>query len=76
MRNNEGFPRRLQRLRESRGMSRRILSELCGLSTNLIAVYERGECDPTATSLIAIADYFGVTVDYLLCRETRTEKTE
>ena len=62
------FERRLQWLREKRGISRRVLSELCGLNCNQIARYERGEQSPNAASLLALADFFCVTVDYLLCR--------
>ena len=62
------FAERLQWLREKRGISRRVLSELCGLSKNMIARYERGDRSPNPDALIALADYFDVSVDYLLCR--------
>lgn len=64
----EAFPQRLQRLRERKRISRRVLSELCGLSKNMIAIYERGEMEPTASAVVQIADYFGVSTDYLLGR--------
>lgn len=63
------FPRKLQYLRERRGISRHVLSELCGLSKNMIARYERGEQEPTMASLVALADFFEVSVDYLICRK-------
>ena len=63
------FGRRLQQLRERRRISRRVLAELCGLSRNMVGRYERGETEPTGRSLEAIADYFGVSVDWLLGRE-------
>ena len=63
------FAKRLQKLREKRGISRYVLSELCGLNKNQIARYERGERAPTADALCALAEYFGVTVDFLLCRD-------
>jgi transcriptional regulator with XRE-family HTH domain len=66
---NETFPKRLQRLREKRGVSRRVLSELCGLHDKAVVRFERGERKPSPDALCALADYFGVTVDYLLCRE-------
>lgn len=62
------FAERLQWMREKRKISRRVLSELCGLNKNTIARYERGENEPTLASLVALADFFGVSVDYLLCR--------
>lgn len=60
---DEGFPNRLQTMREKRGISRRILSECCGLSKNSIGRYERGEKEPKASALKSIADFFGVSMD-------------
>lgn len=65
---NETFSVRLRRLRERKGLSRRALSELCGLSKNMIAVYERGEADPSTETICRMADLFGVSADYLLGR--------
>lgn len=62
---NEGFCRRLQHLRERRRVKRGIMSELCGLDHNAVAMYERGERIPTAQALEAMADYLGVSMDYL-----------
>lgn len=62
------FPDRLRRLREREGMSRLVLSQLCGLPDGSIRRYERGETKPNVESLIAIADYFHVSTDYLLGR--------
>ena len=62
------FSKRLQKLREREGKSRVVLSQLCGLPDSSIRRYERGEAQPTMSSLIAIADYFHVSVDYLLGR--------
>ena len=60
------FSQQLQRLRVRRGLSCKTLGELCGLSKNTIALYERGERRPTVEALAAIADFFNVTVDQLL----------
>lgn len=60
------FPKRLQQLRERRRISRRVLSELCGLSKNMIARYERGEQEPTIGAVIILANELGVSTDYLL----------
>lgn len=60
------FRHRLQRLREKKQISRIVLSELCGLSPDAIRRYEKGECEPTLKSLVAIADFFEVSVDYLV----------
>ncbi|MBR7149477.1 MAG: helix-turn-helix transcriptional regulator [Oscillospiraceae bacterium] len=63
------FAKRLQNLREKRRISRCVLSELCGLSKNQISRYERGEQMPNADALCALAEFFGVSTDYLLCRD-------
>ena len=60
------FRQRLQRLREKRQISRKVLSELCGLSSDAIRRYERGEAEPNLKSLVLIADFFEVSTDYLL----------
>lgn len=63
------FPTRLRKLRERERMDRKKLGECCGLSKNMIGLYERGEREPTASALEKIADFFDVTTDYLLGRE-------
>lgn len=68
-RENEVFKQRLQQLRERKRISRRVLSELCGLSPDSVRRYERGEDEPRLTALKALADFFEVSVDYLIGRE-------
>ena len=63
------FRNRLRHLRERKRISRRVLSELCGLGSDAIRRYERGEAEPTLHSLVAIAEFFGVSLDYLVGRE-------
>lgn len=63
---------RLQKLRENKRplRSRRVTSELIGLSKNALQRYERGEAIPSADALVQIADYYCVSTDYLLGRTT------
>lgn len=61
----EQFPERLRKLRERRRISRRVLSELCGLSKNMVALYERGERVPDIETAALLADFFGITLDDL-----------
>lgn len=62
---------RLRMLRERKRplLSRRVTSELIGLHHDALRRYERGERIPEADALLKIADYYGVSVDYLLGRE-------
>lgn len=62
------FPQLLQQLRRRRKLSKRRLSELCGLSPGVISLYESGKVIPSATSLIALADFFECSADLLLGR--------
>lgn len=62
------FPMRLRKLREEKRMKRYILSQRCGLHTDAVRRYERGEAEPDLVSLIAIADFFEVSLDYLTGR--------
>ena len=68
----EEFAIRLQHLRESKKplRSRKVTSELCGLPSDAIRRYERGEAEPTLSSLLLIADYFEVSLDELTGRGT------
>lgn len=65
----EEFAKRLQMLREKQHKSRRVVSELCGLPSDALRRYERCEAEPTMKSLGKLADYFEVSVDYLMGRE-------
>ena len=65
----EQFSARLRELREQKRMSRRVLAELCGLSKNMVSRYERGERVPNIDEAARVADFFGVTIDYLCGRE-------
>ena len=62
------FQDRLRKLREEKRMKRYILSQRCGLHTDAIRRYECGEAEPDLVSLIAIADFFEVSLDYLTGR--------
>lgn len=64
----EKFPDRLRELRERQRKSRITVSELCGLPPDAIRRYERGEAVPRMDALVAIADYFHVSIDYLVGR--------
>lgn len=62
------FSQRLRQLRETKRVSRRVASELCGLHSDAFRRYEQRESEPTLHALVAIADYFEVSVDYLVGR--------
>ncbi len=59
---------RLKELRTKAKISQLKLALDLGLNQNSISRYESGERQPDNKTLIAFADYFGVSVDYLLER--------
>ena len=60
---------RVKQLREKTGLSQAKLAKaLGGVSQPVIARYETGDCFPSYSVLIKIADYFNVSTDYLLGR--------
>lgn len=59
---------RLRELRKARGISQLKLAMDLNTNQNTISRYETGEREPGITELIALADYFAVSVDYLLER--------
>lgn len=56
-------------LRSGAKMTQTRLAELLNYSDKAVSKWERGEAVPDVAVLKRIADYFGVTVDYLLSRE-------
>lgn len=59
---------RIKELRKSKNISQLKLGIDLNMSQNTISRYETGEREPGISELIMIADYFGVSVDYLLGR--------
>ena len=58
------FSQRVYELRKKRGLSQKELGEAVGLSHKAIRARST-----TIEKLIALADFFGVTMDYLIGRE-------
>lgn len=58
----------LKELRTDRKLNQTELANELKVSQSMIVRWEKGECEPKASNIIAIADYFNVTTDYLLGR--------
>lgn len=59
---------RLKELRKQKGLSQLRLATELNTTQNTISRYETGEREPGIDELIKLADYFNVSVDYLLGR--------
>lgn len=59
---------RLKELRKSRKLSQQKLAMDLNINQNSVSRYETGEREADYTTLIRLADYFNVSIDYLLER--------
>ena len=59
---------RLKQIRKAKGISQLKLAMDLNTNQNTISRYETGEREPGFRELISLADYFNVSVDYLLER--------
>lgn len=61
----------LRGLRESKKMTMKSLGNVIGVAESTISLYETGKREPDIATLILLANYFGVTVDYLVGHEKK-----
>ena len=59
---------RLKMLRTKQNLSQRQMAEILGLETSSYGKYENSKAQPPADKLQALAEFFDVSVDYLLGR--------
>lgn len=60
---------RIKELRKERDISQSNLAKAIGVSQKAIDYWERGVNEPKASYLIKLADFFDISLDYLLCRK-------
>mgnify|MGYP001156489924 CR=1 FL=1 len=65
---NKIFAERLRLLRNQKNLKQSELGEIVGLTYTAISAIERGRRMTTIEKLVAIADYFDVSIDYLVGR--------
>lgn len=66
----EGVGNRLRKLREDIGWSQREVAEACGIGRKSMVRLEREPSNPAAEELSILADFYEVSVDYILGRVT------
>ena len=62
---------RLAELRKSNGLSQQQFAKIFGVAQNTVSNWENGNRLVDTENLQKIADYFGVTTDYILCRDSK-----
>lgn len=59
------FAERLRELRKERGIGQIGLAKELDVGKSVVSLWELGKCEPTLSKLIAMARFFGVSIDYL-----------
>ncbi len=67
------FSQRLRELRKERGLKQKEMAEICGLKVRSYQQYEYAETYPTVPGLVFLADFFHVSLDYLMGRRDERE---
>lgn len=68
------FGQRMKELRKERKMTQQSLADIFSVKIRTYQGYEYGESYPEVAKLIAIADYFDVSLDYLVGRSDVRER--
>lgn len=63
----------LRKLRKEKGLSKIAVQMQTGIEQALISKYENGERVPPTETLMQLADFYGVSMDYIMGRTDRKE---
>ncbi len=58
----------LKLLRKNRGLTQISLQMQTGIEQALLSKFENGERVPPTETLVLLADFYNVSIDYILCR--------
>lgn len=67
------FSVRIKELRKASHLTQEDLGKIIGVSKYAILLYEKGKNCPEMKGLVGLADYFGVSIDYLVGRTDNPE---
>lgn len=67
---------RLKELREQNNISQKELGQMLKVAQNSISNWENGIREPDTATLDKLADFFDISVDYLLCRSDKKNPPE
>ncbi len=62
------YYKRLRDLREDRDLTQTKLGEILSCSQRVYSNYERGDIDIPTSTLVKLADFYDISVDYILGR--------
>ena len=64
----------LKELRKKKGLSQTAVAQAMGISRQNYSYYEKNQRDPDTAMVKALAEFYGVTTDYLLGRDEPVSK--
>lgn len=64
---------RLKQVRKAKGYTQVSLQMHTGIEQSLLSKFENGERVPPTETLVRLADFYNVSIDYLLCRTDNPE---
>ena len=67
------FPDRLKELRNAKGVTQKAMAEYLGITERAYSKYEYALREPNHGTTIKLADYFGVSIDYLMGRTDNSQ---
>ena len=68
------FGERLNKLRKTHNLKAEDLADIVGVKRRIIFMYEKNESKPSFEVLISLANYFNVSLDYLVGRSDEARK--
>lgn len=63
---------RLKILRDDRELRQIDVAKATGIDQKTLSNYETGKTNPDSYALIRLADFYGVTIDYIVCRDGKS----
>ncbi len=70
------YKKRIKDLREDHDYTQEYVAHILGTSQTMYARYERGANELPLRHLVTLCDLYGVSADYILCRQTPSAKNE
>lgn len=61
----ESFGQQLRELRKEKHLGQVQLAKEIDVGKSIVNLWETDTCEPTLSNLVSLAEYFGVTIDYL-----------
>ncbi|MCL2077040.1 MAG: helix-turn-helix transcriptional regulator [Oscillospiraceae bacterium] len=70
----ENFSKRIFELRKQHNLSQEAFGKAAGIKKNAVGMIEKGKRAASIEVIVALADYFDVSVDYLIGRSDIPER--